>query len=151
MVRGAQFYNRSVCGLSTLALAGKIGMHYDLLTRFKNGVRAEKESVLVPFSKFNLTIGKFLVDNGFASVSEKRAVGKRTFLEIKIKYKNNSPIFTDFKIVSKPSRHLYTGYREIKSIKQGYGVAAISTPEGVMSNKEAKKKKLGGEYLFEIW
>ena len=53
--------------------------------------------------------------------------------------------------MSKPSRHLYAGYGDLKSVKQNTGIAVLSTSQGIMSNKEARRKKLGGEYLFEIW
>jgi small subunit ribosomal protein S8 len=58
---------------------------------------------------------------------------------------------TDFRMLSKPSRHIYSGYRELRPVRQHYGLAVLTTPQGIMTNKEAKKQKVGGEYLFEIW
>jgi small subunit ribosomal protein S8 len=57
----------------------------------------------------------------------------------------------DFKIVSKPSRHFYMDYRSLRKVKSGHGVAVLSTSKGIMTDKEARKQKVGGEYLFEIW
>ena len=57
----------------------------------------------------------------------------------------------DFKIISRPSRHLYVKNGRVKSVKQGYGIGVFSTNEGVLNNRDARKKKVGGEYLFEIW
>ena len=61
------------------------------------------------------------------------------------------PAITDFKVMSKPSRRLHIGYRDLKAVKQNYGLSILSTPAGVMSNREARKQKVGGEYLFEVW
>ena len=79
------------------------------------------------------------------------SVGRKNVLDIRLKYKNGQPGVTDFRIQSKPSRRMYRGYRELRPIRQGYGLVVISTPSGVMTNTEARKKKVGGEYLFEIW
>lgn len=126
-------------------------MYYDLLTRIKNGQHARHESVQVPFSKFDFAVAKTLVDAGYATSAEKRTIGKRTVIEVVLKYKNDMPAMSDFRIVSKPSRRLYAGYGELKPVKQNSGVSVLSTPEGIMTNKEARKQKVGGEYLFEIW
>ena len=126
-------------------------MYYDLLVRMKNAVRAEKESFNMPYSKFDHAVANFLVKEKFVASVEKRSAGKKSVLDVRLfdKSKKNTP--SDFKLISKPSRRIYAGYRDLKQVKQGHGVAALSTPEGVMSNREARKKKLGGEYLFEIW
>ncbi|HTY40201.1 MAG TPA: 30S ribosomal protein S8 [Candidatus Paceibacterota bacterium] len=126
-------------------------MYYDLLAKIKNAQRADKEIVLAPFSNFDFAVGKFLATAGYLVSAEKRAVGKKPMLEFKLRYTNGQPAMTDFKLVSKPSRHIYVGYRDLKPVRQNQGIGVISTPDGLVSNKEARKKKLGGEYLFEIW
>ena len=82
---------------------------------------------------------------------QKRTTDKKLFLDIKLSYRDGEPRFQDFKIVSKPSRRMYSGYREIKPVRQGYGIGVLTTPSGVLSNVEAREKKAGGEYLFQIW
>jgi len=126
-------------------------MYYDLLVRIKNGLQAKKETVHAPFSEFDLAVARFLQDTGYVAAVDKRVAGKKASLEIKLKYKDGAPAITGFKFHSKPSRRLYRGYREIRSVRQGQGIAALSSPEGIVSDRDARKRKLGGEYLFEIW
>lgn len=126
-------------------------MYYDLLTRIKNGQQARHNSVQAPFSKFDFAVAKTLQEAGFVEDVQKKAAGKRNVIEIRLKYKKNQPGMTDFRIVSKPSRRLYSGYGELKPVKQNFGVSVLTTPSGIMTNKEARKQKVGGEYLFEIW
>ncbi len=126
-------------------------MYHDFLVRIKNAARARKESVLAPFSNMDLAIGKLLVENGYLKSIDKRVIGRKNYIEAVIAYKDKAPILTDFKLLSKPSRHTYTGYREMKTVRQSYGLAFISTPKGIMTNRNARKEKVGGEYLFEIW
>jgi small subunit ribosomal protein S8 len=126
-------------------------MYYDLLVRIKNAGNARKENLLAPYSNFDLAIGQVLVQAGYLRSVEKRVIGKKNFLEVSLKYHQKKPVMTDFRLMSKPSRHLYSSYRDLRPVRQHYGFAVLSTPQGVMSNKEAKKQKVGGEYLFEIW
>jgi len=71
---------------------------------------------------------------------------------LKLKYdEEKRGAIRGIKLVSKPSRKLYTGYRQLRPVRQGYGVGIISTPKGIMTVKEAKKQKVGGQLLFEIW
>ena len=72
-------------------------------------------------------------------------------IEIVLAYPNGAPAITTVKLVSKPSRRLYAGYRDFKKIRQGYGMAVVSTPAGILDTMEAKRKKVGGQLLFEIW
>lgn len=124
-------------------------MHYDLLVRIKNAESAEKDSLTANFSKLDLAISKVLLEGGYIKDVQKKSVGRKDFLEIKLL--RGGKAINGFKIISKPGRRMYVGSEEIRSVRQGYGLAVISTSRGVMSNKEAHKKKVGGEYLFEIW
>jgi small subunit ribosomal protein S8 len=126
-------------------------MYYDLLAKIKNAQRAKKEIMLTPFSKGDFAVAEVLVSRKFLKSAERRTIGKRQYLEVRLSYKENRPGMTDFKVMSKPSRRLYIGYRELKPIKQNYGMSVLSTPDGILSNRDARKKKVGGEYLFEIW
>ncbi len=126
-------------------------MYYDLLTKIKNAERARKESILTPYAEFDFAVAKLLQTHGFVKEVEKRAIGRKNFIEVKLKYRNGEPALTDFKIMSKPSRRIYIGYRELKPVRQHFGIAVLSTPSGVFSNKEAKKNKVGGEFLCQVW
>ena len=124
-------------------------MHYDLIVRIKNAEKSEKDSLIAPFSKVNLAIAKILAQTGYIRDAQKKIVGKKSFLEIKLA--RGGKTISGLKIVSKPGRRMYSGADEIRSVRHGYGIAVISTSKGVMSDKEARKQKVGGEYLFEIW
>ena len=126
-------------------------MYYDLLSRIKNGQQARLETVQAPFSKFDFAVAKTLEEAGYVAKAEKRTIGKKTVIEVELKYTNNTPAITDFKIISKPSRRMYAGYAELKPVKQNFGMSVLSTSAGIMSNKQARKQKVGGEFLFQIW
>lgn len=126
-------------------------MYYDLLPRIKNAGAAQKENFLAPYSHLDLAVAQILVEAGYLKSVEKRVIGKKNFIEVALKYYKKKPAMTDFRLISKPSRHIYSTYRELRPVRQNYGFSVISTPKGVMTNKEAKKQKVGGEYLFEIW
>ena len=126
-------------------------MYYHLLSQLKNGVHAKKDAFSMPFSNFDFEVAKSLESAGFLTGVQKKEMGKKTILEMKIAHHNGAPIFSDFKIVSKPSRRIYRSYSACRPVRQNYGIGVLSTSAGIMSNKEARKKKVGGEYLFEIW
>lgn len=124
----------------------------DLLTKIKNAQKARKEVTKIPYANFDFAVAELLVKNDYLdSVAKKGRMPKRV-MEIKLKYdKNGHGAINEIKILSTPSRRLYSGYKEFRQVKQGYGLAAVSTPKGVMTTKEAKRMKLGGQLLFEIW
>lgn len=124
----------------------------DLLIRIKNAQKARKEVVKVPFTNFDFAIAELLVKNNYLDSAAKKGRMPKRVMELKLKYdKNSHGVINEIKILSKPSRRLYSGYKEFRPVKQGYGLAAVSTPKGVMTTKEAKRMKLGGQLLFEIW
>jgi small subunit ribosomal protein S8 len=106
---------------------------------------------MIPFSGLNFDILKILKEKGYINSAEKKIINKKSFIEIKLSYLNNKPAISNFKIISTPSRHIYKKYKELKPVKQGYGLGIVSTPKGIMSSIDAFKNKVGGEYLFEIW
>ena len=126
-------------------------MYYDLLAKIKNAQMARKESFQTSFSKADLEVGKILVAAGYLKDVQKKTVGKKNFLEVKVAYKNQKGVLSDFRLFSKPSRHLYTGYKDLHPVKQNYGIGVLSTSKGIMNNKEARKQQVGGEYLFQVW
>ncbi len=95
---------------------------------------------------------KVLSDNDYLDGFEKKGRGYKKVIVAKLKYdKEGAPAIGGIKIISKPSRHIYAGYKDMRSVKSGYGSLIVSTSKGVMTGLEAKKSKLGGEILFEIW
>lgn len=123
----------------------------DMLVSIKNAQTVKKETVKIPFSKIKFEIAKILQKEGYIDKVEEKGRGKK-FLIIYLKYdENKKPAITGVKKISKPGQRVYKGYQEIKKIKGGYGLAVISTSKGLMSDKEAKKQKIGGEVIFEIW
>ncbi len=126
-------------------------MYTDLLIQLKNAQAVKKESVKVPYSKMDEDIVKILTANNYVGKFEKRGRSPRRILDINLKYPNNEGAIQGIKFISKPSRKIYIGYKEIRPIKHGYGLMVLSTPQGIMAGGEAKKEKVGGEALFEIW
>lgn len=127
-------------------------MYLDLLAKIKNAQQAKKESVKVPYSNLDFAVSEILSKNNYlGAVSKKGRMPKRV-IEIAIKYdKDGKGAINGVRILSKPSRRLYGGYKGFKSVKQGYGIAVVSTPKGLVTSQEAKKLKVGGQLLFEIW
>ena len=126
-------------------------MYYDLLSKIKNATMARKDKIVVPFSRMDFAVAGVLVKGGYLKSVEKETTGKKSIMVIRTGVKNKTGMVTDFKVMSKPSRHLYRDYRSLRQVRQGYGLAVLSTSKGIMSEQEARKGKVGGEYLFEIW
>jgi len=126
-------------------------MYINLLTQLKNAQAVKKESIKVPYSKMDEAVLKILVKNKFVKDFEKKGRGVKKILSIDLKYNEGEGAISGIKFISKPSRRLYIGYKEIKPVKHGYGLLVLSTPKGILTGQEAKKMKVGGEMLFEIW
>lgn len=127
-------------------------MYHNLLTKIKNAQAAGKSSLKTPYSGFGLAILETLVKNGFLSGLEvKGRSPHKKIIEISLKNDGGKRVIRGIKLISRPSRRIYLGYKEMKSVKSGHGMLVVSTPKGVISGKEARKSKVGGEALFEIW
>ena len=126
-------------------------MYYDLLAKIKNAGLAKKESFVTSFSGFDFEVAKVLVAFKFIKEAQKKTVGSKKFLEVKLNYKNNLPVMNDFKIISRPSRHIYIKNGDVRRVNQGYGIGVLSTTNGILPDRDVRKKKVGGEYLFEVW
>lgn len=108
--------------------------------------------VKVPYSAINLAISEALVKYGYITSAVRKGRGVKRIIDIELKYgKDGASAITMIKIISKPSRRIYVGYRDVKRSRQGYGRYILSTPVGIRSNSEARREKVGGEVLFEIW
>lgn len=126
-------------------------MYIDLLVRIKNAQQAGKETAKVPFTTMDMAVSELLVRHGFLKAAEKKGRLPHRIIELTLAYENGAPKVRGVKLVSKPSRRLYAGYRELRRVRQGFGIAVLSTPRGLMESMEAKKRKVGGQVLFEIW
>ncbi len=124
----------------------------DMFIRIKNAQAVNKETVSFPFSKTKQEIANILKKEKLISDFEKKGRGAKKRLELGLSYKSgNLPAITDFKRISKPGQRRYVGRQEIFPVKGGYGLSIISTSRGIMSGKDAKKNKMGGEVLIEVW
>ncbi len=124
----------------------------DFIIRLKNGGMVGKDTVSVPYSKLRHSIAQKLVDAGYIASAD--AQGKEVqskTLEIKLRYENGAHRINGVKRVSKPGRRLYTKVADLHPVKFGKGHLILSTPAGILTNEEAKEKKVGGEQLFIIW
>lgn len=123
----------------------------DMLIRIKNAGNAGKEFTVVPHSKLRFAVAEALQKKGYvASVNNK---GKKTkkVIEIGIAYEGGTPKLQGAERISKLSRRVYYGFRDIRPVKNGYGLLMLSTPKGIISGEEARKENVGGEALFKIW
>lgn len=127
----------------------------DMLTRIRNASVTKKTEISLPYSKLKFAIAKILEAEGYVlSVEKVRAKGG-AFDELKIVLKyvpgTRESRITLVKRISTPGRRLYAGYQELPRIAGGRGIAIISTPKGVMTNKQAQNAKLGGEIICEVY
>jgi small subunit ribosomal protein S8 len=123
----------------------------DLLNQIRNAEAVEKAEVLLPYSKIKNEIANLLSREGFVGEVKKATKGKIKALKITLKYDNGVPALAGAKRVSKPGQRIYEGFAEIKRVHGGFGISIVSTSKGLMTNKEARKNKLGGEILCQIW
>jgi len=124
----------------------------DLLIRIKNAQQAKKDLVKAPYSNLDFAVAEILAKSGYLDSAAKKGRLPKRIIEMKLKYnKNGKGVISGVKILSKPSRRLYTGYSALRPVKQNYGTGILSTSKGLMTYREAKKAKLGGQLLFEIW
>ncbi|MFH1392803.1 MAG: 30S ribosomal protein S8 [Patescibacteria group bacterium] len=120
----------------------------DMLTRIRNAQSAGHETVEVSLSKIKFEIAKILKREKYIVDYKKSGKGNDKVLEIGLKH---PAAIQEIKRISKPGRRIYAKAPELKQVKNGYGVSIVSTPKGLMTGKEARKARLGGEILFEIW
>ncbi len=123
----------------------------DMLTSIRNAQAVLKKTVSVPFSNLKFEIAKILEKEGFIEKVQKKGRGIRKIIEIELKYENKKPVISGLKRISKQGQRIYIGVKEIKPVRSGYGILILSTPKGLMTGKQAKKQKVGGEVICEVW
>ena len=123
----------------------------DMLNQIKNAQAVGKTEVLVPLSKIKNEIATLLSKENFVGDVKKTTKGKIKSLKITLKYAEGIPAIEGFKRVSKPGQRIYEGFTEIRKVHGGYGISIVSTPKGLMTNKDARYKKVGGEIICQVW
>lgn len=124
----------------------------DMLTRIRNAVAVGHERVAMPSSKLKVNIARILVDEGFIDRYEVSENGHRSDLELILRYaERRRPVIEGLKRVSRPGHRVYAGAQELPRVQGGLGVAVVSTSQGLMPDREARKRRLGGEIVCEVW
>ena len=122
-----------------------------MLNGMKTANRALRDSIIVPQSKLCLAIAQKLSKEGFVgAISQKTRLGRPVF-EVALLSTDREPKITEVVRISKPSRRMYAGSADVRSVKNGRGLLVLSTPKGILTDKEARKEHVGGEVLFSIW
>ena len=119
----------------------------DMLTRIRNAQMSEKASVAMPSSKLKVSIAKVLKDEGYIEEFAVRANGAKTELDIALKYYAGRPVIERLERVSRPGLRIYKGSGDLPRVMNGLGIAIVSTPQGVMTDRKARASNVGGEVL----
>ncbi|MDR3229279.1 MAG: 30S ribosomal protein S8 [Puniceicoccales bacterium] len=123
----------------------------DYLTIIRNGYSADLSTVTAQWSKVREGIARILKDNGYVSDYAKGEREGLPVLVITLKYVNRAPALTGIKRVSSPGRRVYAGYSEIPKVIGGMGISILTTSHGLLSDREARLQKTGGELLAQVW
>ncbi len=123
----------------------------DFLTRLRNAGAARKEEVIAPYSKIKAEIARILKQEGYISNYEVDTNGQFPQIKVTTKNHNRTSAITGLKRVSKPGLRKYVGATEVPRVLGGMGISILSTPQGVISGREAKKRNVGGELLAIVW
>ena len=131
-----------------MALTDPLG---DMLTRIRNGQQARKDSVTTPASKLRAHVLEVLEREGYIRGHSEEPLGKHAGLRIELKYFEGEPAIKHLQRVSKPGRRVYSGSQDLPRVRGGLGITIVSTPQGVLSDAEARERNVGGEVLAEVF
>lgn len=124
----------------------------DMLTRMRNAVRIKSEKVDIPASKMKVEIAKILKEEGFIKSYKIIKYKKQGILRLTLKYTSeNESVISGLKRVSKPGRRVYVGKNDVPQVMGGVGIAIITTPKGILTDKECRNEGVGGEVLCYVW
>ena len=124
----------------------------DYLTRVRNAARAKHKHVDIPASRVKAEISKILLSAGFLESVKFIEDGRQGILRVYLRYtKSNDSVISGVKRISKPSRRVYTPKKKLPRVLGGYGMAIVSTSQGMLSDAECRKRGVGGEIICEIW
>ena len=124
----------------------------DMLTRIRNANAAKHDSVKIPASNMKKAIAQILVDEGYIKGFTVEEDGKQGIMEVQLKYgPGKTQVITGLRRVSKPGLRIYTNCEDMPKVMKGLGIAILSTPKGIMTDKDARKANVGGEVLAFVW
>jgi small subunit ribosomal protein S8 len=123
----------------------------DFLARIRNGTRAQKPEILIPYSKIKAEISRILKEEGYISDYSIDTSGAHPRIKITNKIVNRSSAIADLRRISRPGLRRYVGADEIPRVLGGMGLAILSTSRGILSGRDARKQKIGGELLAYVW
>ena len=124
----------------------------DMLTRIRNALQAAHEIVNIPSSTLKINLANVLKSEGYIKNLRIISDGQHRYIRVFLKFdKNGTPVIEGLKRISKPSCRVYAGYDKIPEVLNGYGVNIVSTSKGIMTDREARKQKVGGEILCAVW
>ncbi len=124
----------------------------DFLTRIRNAGMARHEKVDVSSSALLKNIVHILQEGGYVRAYKVASVGRKSFMRVYLRYNlKGRHVITKLQRVSRPGLRKYVGYKDIPQVRSGFGLAVLSTNQGVMSGVQAARLKLGGEFLFQLW
>lgn len=123
-------------------------MYINFLIKIKNAQKAGKKGMKAQFSKNDAAVAELLVSRGFLKSSETKGRAPKKYIEVDL---DSTRKIDTVKFLSRPSARIYSGYNELRRVKGGFGMLVLSTPKGILSGEEARKQKVGGQLLFEIW
>jgi len=123
----------------------------DMLTRIRNAKAVSKPEVSIPYSGLNYRIAKILEKENFLKKVEKKGRGIKKEIRVSLRYKDGQPAIKSLKRVSRPGQRIYVPAKKIRRVRWGYGISIVSTPKGLMTDREARKNHVGGEVIAEIW
>jgi small subunit ribosomal protein S8 len=124
----------------------------DLLTRIRNAGAARHRTTSCPASKLKLAVARVLSAEGFVGEVSTEPGDTHATLTVAIRYRDDGRVMVDgIRRISKPGRRVYVGVKEIPLVRKGLGMAILSTPKGVMCDRDARDAKVGGEVICEVW
>jgi small subunit ribosomal protein S8 len=124
----------------------------DMLTRIRNATAARKASVDVPYARAKEAIARVLVDEGYLEGAAAVEEEGRRVLRIALRYDaQRRPVIAGLKRISRPSLRVYVAVKDIPAVRKGLGVSILSTPRGVLADRDARREKVGGEVICTVW
>lgn len=123
----------------------------DMCARIRNAYQVRHKNLAIPYSKVKEEIAKILVAEGYAKEIKIEGKSKEKRIILTLRYKGKQPVLTGIKRISRPGMRIYTKTDKILPVLSGLGISIISTSQGLMTNRQARKKNLGGELICSVW
>ncbi len=123
----------------------------DMLTLIRNGYQARHEKVEMPWSRIKEEIARILQEEGYINGYKVHREGAKAVLRVMLRYVDKEPVLLGIERVSKPGRRIYSGHRELPKVRNGFGIAIVSTSKGLLTDEAARRERVGGEVLCAVW